>query len=280
MASYYSVLQFVPNPIAGERVNIGVVALDDDGFVACRLVDDWRRVKMLGGDIAPVRDAAYELADTELSVAEVRDMADCWRNSLQLTEPRASTADPERLLEDMCSLMLVEVQTKQRDNSKSRALRQARRSLEAAFRGGTCVAGEILSIDSRTEMSGALARHEIDLAVRGDAVRVAAQGISFARPASRRVKKDIDATAWLLEDVRGLPDPPRMAVVVVPPPGGNRNDYQSAHHLFEELGAAVVTQNRVSGWAKQVAIGLGVREIEAPSDRPRELAAPRALGRG
>jgi len=43
MTPYYTVVQCVPDPIAGERINIGVIVLGE-GRLSCRFVRTWRRV--------------------------------------------------------------------------------------------------------------------------------------------------------------------------------------------------------------------------------------------
>ena len=43
MTSFYSVVQFVPDPIIDERLNIGVVVFGN-GIVRTRFIDNWKQV--------------------------------------------------------------------------------------------------------------------------------------------------------------------------------------------------------------------------------------------
>lgn len=47
MASRYSIVQYVPNPITDEWINIGVVAFDDND-VRVQFVNNWGRVQAFG----------------------------------------------------------------------------------------------------------------------------------------------------------------------------------------------------------------------------------------
>jgi len=47
MVSRYSIVQYVPNPIADQRINIGVLAFDDNR-VCVRFLSNWERVKRFG----------------------------------------------------------------------------------------------------------------------------------------------------------------------------------------------------------------------------------------
>ena len=47
MVSRYSIIQYVPNPIADERINIGVVAFNEDA-VRTHFLSNWERVRYFG----------------------------------------------------------------------------------------------------------------------------------------------------------------------------------------------------------------------------------------
>ena len=49
MPSRYSIIQYVPNPIADERINIGVLAFDEN-LVKVSFLKNWQRVKDFGGE--------------------------------------------------------------------------------------------------------------------------------------------------------------------------------------------------------------------------------------
>lgn len=107
MSSYYSVIQFLPNPLSGERVNVGVVAFND-AEVLWQPIHDWTRVEQFAGYATTIQDAVQELIETECTSEDIRRMAATWTDCLQLTSPRASLADPKELLAEMTNLMLAD----------------------------------------------------------------------------------------------------------------------------------------------------------------------------
>lgn len=92
MVSYYTVVQYYPDPIADERINIGVMAFGD-GRVRSRFIQDWRRVEQFGGeDISFLHDFARR--------------AEAWEETT-LREPLYSTREPDELLDEMAACSSV-----------------------------------------------------------------------------------------------------------------------------------------------------------------------------
>src|SRR5437899_1710203 len=123
MPSQYCVVQFVPDPIADERVNIGILAFDDKK-VRSVFLDDWRRPLALAGpsvmplrkvirdlELGSVDDAQEQLLQSHggtvhLTSELIGRFAERWSHSVQLTPPRGSLADVDTVLEEMSQLML------------------------------------------------------------------------------------------------------------------------------------------------------------------------------
>lgn len=99
MSSHYCIIQYVPNPIADERINIGVPVFDEHS-VRTRFLQNWERVQSFGlaEDIDGLKDFAgrMEVAakDGTLFLADairherMTKIARDWCNSIQFTEPR------------------------------------------------------------------------------------------------------------------------------------------------------------------------------------------------
>lgn len=133
MSSHYSIIQYVPNPIADERINFGVLVFDEHS-VRTRFLQNWGRVRSFGKpesidflkDFADKMEAAAK--DGLLFPGEVlgkvprcermTKIARDWMNSIQITEPRGSLLGVDELLEDTVKLFLVE--TKQIDSEQDR----------------------------------------------------------------------------------------------------------------------------------------------------------------
>lgn len=64
MASKYSVIQYVPDPIADERINIGVLAFDHDQ-VCVKFLQSWERVRNFSRtDISFLHDFAQRMQES------------------------------------------------------------------------------------------------------------------------------------------------------------------------------------------------------------------------
>ena len=123
MASRYSIVQYVPNPIADERINIGIVAFDDND-VRVQFLNNWSRVQAFGReDIHFLRDFAKRMnfaasegllfpgdePDGTPKHERLKKIAQGWINSIQFTEPCGSLENVESLLEDIAQTYLVNV---------------------------------------------------------------------------------------------------------------------------------------------------------------------------
>ena len=61
MSSFYSIAQFVPDPVTDERINIGAFAFGD-GRVRCHFLSKWGRVQHFSTqDIGFLRDFARDM---------------------------------------------------------------------------------------------------------------------------------------------------------------------------------------------------------------------------
>lgn len=116
MPSKFSIIRYVPNPIAAEQINIGVVAFDANRIKA-RFLHSWDRVRAFGAeDPTFLRDFA-ETFSKEIKVAQpllyeagrpklIERIAARWTHSIQFSEPRASLLSVDDLLKDIASRVL------------------------------------------------------------------------------------------------------------------------------------------------------------------------------
>jgi len=122
MASYYSIIQYVPNPIANERINIGVLIFDDKE-IKVKFLKNWNRVKnFCMGDITFLRDFESQIqkavaqgllfpGDSLLDQPRqerLQRVSEGWMNSVQFTEPNFSLKPVDKLLEDSIKKYLIE----------------------------------------------------------------------------------------------------------------------------------------------------------------------------
>lgn len=140
MASKYGVIQYVPDPIADERINIGVIAFDNQN-IRVRFFKSWlswKRVQSFGmEDIKFLKDFAHRMENNvkegylfsedklnEVSYQEIiSKIAQEWINSIQITEPRVSLDSVDDLIEDIANTYLREITPK----SKPKGSKTSRR---------------------------------------------------------------------------------------------------------------------------------------------------------
>jgi hypothetical protein len=260
MASYYSVIQFVPNPLNDERVNVGVITFDDDE-VHSRTLQNWSRVhSFVGNNSAEIRHAVDALLKVDLSSEVVRHIASSWRHSLQLTEPKASTSDSFDLLAEISDLMLIDPERQTRSNTKLSVLRDARMQLESALYSRWSNVEAPVRVEQRIQLAGKFAAHSADIAVSNGHVLVAAGAISFARRSTTPLAKDVSDIAWMLDDLQQDADSPPMAVLVAPPDDRRRSDFASAVEVFRSLNATVVERAKIGDWASEVIAELQIAD--------------------
>lgn len=117
--SHYSIIQFVPNPIADERINIGVLAFDEKS-VRVQFLQNWERVQNFGWpkkidflkDFVNrmeemVKDGKFFKAEENRHERMTQIARGCI-NSVQFTEPRGSLMGVDKLLDDIASDFLIE----------------------------------------------------------------------------------------------------------------------------------------------------------------------------
>src|SRR5437660_835922 len=106
MASFYSVVQYLPDPVRNERVNVGVLAFGG-GRLRSQFLTNWNRVKQfVGRDVSFLIELSRDARRWDEQT--VRTLAGQWTGSIQLTEVAASVLDTDELLVDSVGRYLVE----------------------------------------------------------------------------------------------------------------------------------------------------------------------------
>lgn len=262
MVSRYSIVQYVPNPIADERINIGVLAFDDDR-VCVRFLSHWERVKRFGmEDIHFLKDFASRMEDaaadgllfpgdspneTPKQERLIR-VAQNWFNSIQLTEPRGSLDDVDSLLADIADTCLLEPPEKPKPRDRAFAVQMTRRKIRN-------ILGDRAKdlVKNNYSLSGHFEKHEFDVVVANGQPYFAAQGISF----EVRVKETLqDSISWKISDVKKChPDFP-LAIVTLPPNPNNyaykmlEEKYKYITSMYSDLGADILTEDNMGPWVK------------------------------
>ena len=207
-----------------------------------------------------IRRAVDDLAATALTSEDVRRMATEWTRSLQVTEPRASLADVDSLLETTSEEMLVDTEPRSRTVTKRTIVKTATVRLERAIGARPDLIDADVRVEGVTPISGSRDKHYFDMSVRNGKVLFAVQAITFNRAStsSHALEQELGNLAWILGDVTAKSAHPQLAVLATPP--ANRSDPHFRHwsDIFRSYDADVVeTSDRSLGrWASGVANAL------------------------
>ncbi|PSB54099.1 DUF3037 domain-containing protein [filamentous cyanobacterium Phorm 6] len=268
MASRYSIVQYVPNPITDERINIGVVAFDDND-VRVQFLNNWSRVQAFGReDIHFLRDFAKRMnfaasegllfpgdePDGTPKHERLKKIARGWINSIQFTEPHGSLDNVENLLEDIAQTYLVNVVP-----TKTKRNRQ-----DAARITTSIIRKTLISYDDKPALKemlkndfpvkGSHKEHKFDAVVANGQPYFAAHGISFEVHIPESLQ---DSISWMISDVKES-DPKLPIGIVALPPKQEWQDYEKLNKVYQttistyrDLGAEVLQENEVQPWASQ-----------------------------
>jgi len=274
MPSRYCIIRYVPNPLTEERINVGVIAFDDTQ-VRVRFLERWNRVKHFAGrDIAFLRDLARDLEaavgdqrllavggdPVTLHGAAIEQMAAKWINTVQFSEPRASLAPVDQVLNEMTALFLAEGQERPREFRDHRYARWylqrgVRRALQERLDDA-----QVEALLSAHEVRGTHQVHRFDLVIGNGAIYGAGSGLSFESPeATKKLQTVADALAWSIDDVRQRERTLPLGIVVIPPvtnAGEPRRLYDESTRIYRELGADIVSPDEVRAWASRIAARL------------------------
>ncbi|MCC3411702.1 MULTISPECIES: DUF3037 domain-containing protein [unclassified Microcoleus] len=264
MASKYSIVQYVPNPIANERINIGVVAFNEEQ-VRVQFLTNWERVRHFGmEDVTFLKEFAQRMsqaADCGLIFPgdnpnapyqeRLNKIAQDWLNSIQWTEPRGSLADVDSLLEDIASNFLVDLNS-QKPHRRDR--QDAARLTTSKFRN---VFQKYVKNDAKEllktsySVQGSRDSHKFDAVVANGQPYLAAHGVSFEVKIPEHLQKSL---FWMITDVKQCQPNFPIAIMALPPKKDADNyqesqqNYQQATSTYSELGAKVLQEEDVESW--------------------------------
>ncbi len=260
------VVQYVPDAVVNERINVGVIILHD-GRARSLFLENWARVKhFASANVSFLKDIQRESQSWD--EATVRRLAEQWTGSVQFTQPRFTLLPPGEALIDSARRYLSDrTSPEQKYRRKTNAVRIVRSRVKEKLTERLGALGRALMKDSSYELKGEHLAYEFDVSVGNGVPYFAAQGLSFEVPVNRRLEKEVSSTAWLINDVlRRTPDLP-IGVAVLSPrleSGREWDNFQDASAMFEALGARVVKERDVSEWAEEMIDAL-----------PQEILRPR-----
>ncbi len=293
MPAHYTVVHYVPDPIADERINVGVIAFGD-GCVRVRFLRRWDRVRQFGGeDISFLKEFASRVTkaasdqsllglegDLHLQEEAVRWMADDWINSVQLSRPRASLRGVDDLLEEISRLFLREdIRNPKTFRDRQQAAKIAGDQVTEGVARRLGIEAAKRLVDRRYRVAGKYRERKLDVAVHNGTVYFGAHALSFELQDMKELGEQIDLTARALSDLRTAnPDLP-LAVAALPPRAGMpeskrlRDVFQQARREFGDMHVALMTEDEIDHWAADQAsklpADLVAHLVQLPLTSPR-----------
>jgi hypothetical protein len=266
MTAHYSVAQYVPDPVSGECVNIAVVCWDDRRIFA-RTLKDWRRASAIGSNglttIKTIANRLVELSSAQLplltedterfDVPALKSVIGTWHHAIQFSPPRGSLKDAEALLAEIAPMFLREPPARRLRRARSRTT-AARIAADLLFRAVQERLPDQVKdlVGKNSELAGHLESHTFDVLLGNGKPLAAVQALSFEGGDSHALQKEVDATAWIIEDVRRKHKTLPVAVFLLPPKGASKS-YMRARKLFPQLKSDLVPEDQMEQWAKRQA---------------------------
>ncbi len=264
MPSNYTIVQYRPDPVSDERLNIGVIAWDADGAHAV-FVETWERVRSFGGcDVGFLREFAQSmqsrLAEENLLLDELTDelveqLVGDLAHSVQLTPARKAQEEAPKLVSSLSARFLYSPPPKPKSvRNRRTATSLAYRAIRDAVSPHAPKASRRL-VQLRRSLQGKLGEHCFDVVLANGKPLAAVDALSFEVASKGNLQREVDATAWALDDVRHLDGDLPLAVFVLPPTNGDAEQvFRSASKIFKGLGAKVfVDEPAIGRWARRQA---------------------------
>jgi hypothetical protein len=267
MSARYSVVQYLPSPIADERINVGVITWDDADIYS-RFLRTWGRVRSFSGAdpkfLAQFAKQFQTLSSSQLRLAlgdaagldtaRLETMIGRWENSVRFTPPRGSLNDARTLLAEIAPTFLKEAAVRpkvQKPRNRRVAARLAASWLFDAVKERLADRADRVVAKNKV-LTGQLESHTFDVVLANAKPFAAVQALSFEVDKGPELNRDVDAAAWILEDV-SKKHPHMPIAMFLLPPSGISAPYERAKKLFPKLNGEIVTEQKMPQWARKQA---------------------------
>jgi hypothetical protein len=269
MPAFFSVIRYVPDPLADERMNIGVIVFGpSETFV--KFVERWDRVRGFGGeDVSFLRDFADLVRDRQLPLLEtprlwseevLQKALGGWSNSIQFSLPKVSTKPASELLPEIARRYLrgTASQRQHRARDKRAIVHKGVAQLNSALtpRIGDERLQRVLHRGGLVQ--GKLEHHHFDIVVANGSLALAAQGLSFEKRDTLELHREADAAKWSMDDVQKT-NPEALIAVLAIPPRHESKIFDNLTRVVEGLGGEVVREGLLNQWAERSAEKIAKR---------------------
>jgi hypothetical protein len=266
---YYSLIQVVPDPVRGERMNVGVVAWDPtEGVGVAKFSRSRQRLKALGienvGFVtefeswlastipAPTRRRRTSNSSPSWSLEQMQHAALEWGGMIQLTSPRPSIGGTvDKLVQEIYERAVFVHKAAVDPESGREAIRKSaaqivRHSLRERYQAHAPVQVVVSS-----QVPGRLYAHVFDVVVLNGDARGVLVTPNFSDKRTEQVRRDLDAAAWAISDVRDRHDGPTPEFAILRASNVRPALSDQLDAIVEALHVAPLQREDLGRWATE-----------------------------
>jgi hypothetical protein len=263
----YAIVRYVPDPVREEQINVGVVvARDDPPYFGARFLRTTQtgRLKRLGptSDFRFIRELAAEMSASEgarliggpWDLAALEAAVSEWANTIQFSTLRTALHERPDLLIDTLYARYVADPRPPRKRARDR--RWIRQRLRTGLRQRLVeLRPEVLPADvirTGTPIEGEFESHTFDFSLANGEIRRLVQTLSFEGVDRGALKTEVEALAWVIDDVRRNQIALPISVVTV----GQGSLLDSAERIYRGLDAGLVREGDIEAWVDTAVVDL------------------------
>jgi hypothetical protein len=272
MINKYSIIQYCPNPVSGEVINIGIVVFNEQE-ITTEFINNWTRVKhFANNDITFLKEFCKEF-DEHASMMQslpnfsqkgmvypsiFEKISSYWNNSIQITQPRSSTK-PQKLLMDLIKTqflndIVITINRNYRDRKSAAKIAKDLVKEKLINRLGVEEVNHYFH--TNRVLDGKFNSHTFDTVVANGVPYLAVQAISFELPEARDLEKDVNALAFQIYDVKACNKKLPIGILALPPVKSSSQKsvqtYNSAMRAFVGMQAKVFGAEDAPAWIDKI----------------------------
>jgi hypothetical protein len=267
MAAKYTIVQYLPDPLAGECINIGVIVFGA-GQLLARFLDNWERVEAFANyaDISFVREFAEQFQEVDpeqlglqliaplesITAETIQSLTTRWIHSIQLTPPGFSIKDPGQLMETLAPRYLKTATAVRSQAPTGRPRQTAAKFAASALERAVREKNYDITVRRKHLLSGGINSYRFDAVAMNGQPYVAAQGFSFEVSDQNELERNVDALGFAVADVRDrFPDLPIGIVALRRRQDEEKEPYLRALSLFGYYKVRMLDEQDAVVWAAE-----------------------------
>jgi hypothetical protein len=247
MSSYYTVVQYLPQPLSDERINIGVITWDEQGM-SSQFATNWQRVQAFGNeDIGYLREF---VAKVERATAGRPELPLLRPGEAPITPVRGSLKDRKSALTDVAPIYLTHpAQERRSPRTRRTAAKIAAQKITAAFaRHDPLIAQKM--VRTNCILTGKYDTHEFPVVVANGSLFAAVEALSFEVRETRTLEWEANSVLWACDDVRQENPKIRLAVFAIEPKRPSEL-FDRTTKVLRKLDVDLITESSVEHWANR-----------------------------